>query len=70
MALWLRPLDYAFWAAGMTTALSLLHGYYGQNATELLPARLSAIAVGAVLSVASAWWLLPVGRGRPGLTRS
>ncbi|MEV7500251.1 FUSC family protein [Streptomyces sp. NPDC093018] len=70
IALWLRPLDYAFWAAGMTTALSLLLGYFGQNATDQLPARLFAIAAGAVLSVASAWWLLPVGRGRPGLTRS
>nr|WP_167532242.1 MULTISPECIES: FUSC family protein [Streptomyces] len=70
VALWLRPLDYAFWAAGMTTALSLLLGYFGQNATELLPTRLSAIAAGAVLSVTSAWWLLPVRRRRPVLTRS
>ncbi|MBA9056207.1 FUSC family protein [Streptomyces murinus] len=70
MALWLRPLDHAYWAAGMTTALALLLGYFGRNATDQLPARLSAIAAGAVLSVASAWWLLPVRRGRPGLTRS
>ncbi|MFG5723569.1 FUSC family protein [Streptomyces murinus] len=70
VALWLRPLDHAYWAAGMTTALALLLGCFGQNATDQLPARLSAIAAGAVLSVASAWWLLPVRRGRPGLTRS
>ncbi|MFF4930359.1 FUSC family protein [Streptomyces griseofuscus] len=70
IALWLRPLDHAYWAAGMTTALALLPGYFGQSATDQLPARLSAIAAGAVLSVASAWWLLPVRRGRPGLTRS
>jgi len=60
IALWLRPLNYAYWAAGMTTALSLLLGYFGQDATDLLPTRLAAIAVGAVLTVASAWWLLPV----------
>ncbi|MFD4503823.1 FUSC family protein [Streptomyces sp. NPDC058457] len=60
VALWLRPLNYAYWAAGMTTALSLLLGYFGQNAESLLPTRLAAIAVGAVLAVASAWWLLPV----------
>ncbi|MEV6114254.1 FUSC family protein [Streptomyces sp. NPDC052109] len=47
VALWLRPLNYAYWAAGMTTALSLLLGYFGQNATELLPARLAGTAVGA-----------------------
>ncbi|MFI6354718.1 FUSC family protein [Streptomyces sp. NPDC050743] len=65
VALWLRPLNYAYWAAGMTTALSLLLGYFGQDATDLLPTRLAAIAVGAALSIAAAWWLLPVG-GRAG----
>lgn len=66
VALWLRPLNYAYWAAGVTTALSLLLGYFGQNAESLLPTRLAAIAVGAALSVASAWWLLPVPRRRTG----
>lgn len=60
LALWLRPLNYAYWAAGMTTALSLLLGYYGQDAQSLLLTRLEAIALGAALAVASAWWLLPV----------
>ena len=64
VALWLRPLNYAYWAAGMTCALSLLLGYFGQDALSLLPTRLEGIAVGALLSVASAWWLLPVPRAR------
>jgi len=64
VALWLRPLNYAYWAAGMTCALSLLLGYFGQDALSLLPTRLEGIAVGAVLSVAAAWWLLPVPRVR------
>lgn len=64
VALWLRPLNYAYWAAGMTCALSLLLGYFGQDALSLLPIRLEGIAVGAMLSVASAWWLLPVPRAR------
>ncbi|MGW7260891.1 FUSC family protein [Streptomyces sp. NPDC054834] len=64
VALWLRPLNYAYWAAGMTTALSLLLGYFGQDATSLLPTRLAGIAVGAVLSVAASWWLLPVPKRR------
>jgi hypothetical protein len=64
VALWLRPLNYAYWAAGMTCALSLLLGYFGQDALSLLPTRLEGIAVGAGLSVASAWWLLPVPRAR------
>ncbi|WP_046729239.1 FUSC family protein [Streptomyces humi] len=71
IALWLRPLSYAYWAAGMTCALSLLLGYFGQDALHLLPTRLEGIAVGAVLSVASAWWLLPVRkRAAPGVPRS
>ncbi|MER5789404.1 FUSC family protein [Streptomyces sp. NPDC001980] len=70
IALWLRPLNYAYWAAGMTCALSLLLGYFGQDAASLLPTRLEGIAVGAVLAVASAWWLLPVPKRRePGATR-
>ncbi|MFJ9151379.1 FUSC family protein [Streptomyces sp. NPDC102270] len=64
IALWLRPINYAYWAAGMTTALALLLGWFGQDATSLLPTRLAAIAVGAALTVASAWWLLPVRRRR------
>ncbi|MDF2269777.1 FUSC family protein [Streptomyces coacervatus] len=64
VALWLRPLNYAYWAAGMTCALSLLLGYFGQDAQHLLPTRLEGIAVGVVLSVASAWWVLPVPRRR------
>ncbi|MGV4986113.1 FUSC family protein [Streptomyces sp. NRAIS4] len=60
VSLWLRPLNYAYWAAGVTTALSLLLGYFGQDAVSLLPTRLAAIAVGATLSIAAAWWLLPV----------
>ncbi|MEU6348759.1 FUSC family protein [Streptomyces sp. NPDC047072] len=65
VALWLRPLNYAYWAAGMTTALALLLGYFGENASSLLPTRLAAIGVGAVLTVASAWWVLPVRARRP-----
>ncbi|MFJ3308079.1 FUSC family protein [Streptomyces sp. NPDC086549] len=64
VALWLRPLSYAYWAAGMTAALALLLGYFGQDATTLLPTRLAGIGLGAALSVAVAWWLLPVPKRR------
>ncbi|MGW3194556.1 FUSC family protein [Streptomyces sp. NPDC001118] len=67
VALWLRPLNYAYWAAGITTALSLLLGYFGQNATGLLPTRLAAIALGAALSITAAWCLLPVDAPAPAL---
>lgn len=60
IALWLRPINYAFWAAGMTAALALLYGYYGEHGTDLLATRLEAIAVGVGLGLAASWLLLPV----------
>jgi hypothetical protein len=60
VALWLRPLNYAYWAAGMTAALALLYGYYGQRGPGLLADRLEAIMIGAALGIAASWFLLPV----------
>ncbi len=60
VALWLRSINYAYWAAGMTAALALLYGYYGQRGIGLLATRLEAILVGAALAVAASWFLLPV----------
>jgi Fusaric acid resistance protein-like len=63
VALWLRPINYAFWAAGMTAALALLYGYYGEHGSGLLATRLEAIAIGAALAVAASWLLLPIRAG-------
>jgi len=60
VAVWLRPRNYAFWAAGMTAALALLYGYYGEHGGGLLATRLEGIAIGAGLAVAASWLLLPV----------
>jgi hypothetical protein len=60
VALWLRPVNYAFWAGGMTAALALLYGYYGEHGISLLGSRLEAIVIGAAVAVAASWLLLPV----------
>jgi hypothetical protein len=60
VALWLRPLNYAFWAAGMTAALALLYGYYGESGTAMLGSRLLGILLGAGVGVAVAWLLMPI----------
>jgi hypothetical protein len=60
VALWLRTINYAFWAAGMTAALALLYGYYGQRGIGLLATRLEAILLGAALAALTSWFLLPV----------
>lgn len=59
IAVWLRPRNYAYWAGGVTAALSLLYGYFGQTAIPLLWTRIEAILVGAAIGVASAWFVLP-----------
>jgi Fusaric acid resistance protein-like len=56
----LRPVNYAFYAAGVTTVLSLLYGYFGESAQHLLPIRLEALTLGAALAVTVGWFLLPI----------
>lgn len=62
-ALVLRTRSYAFWAAGMTAMLSLLHAYYGvggQSGADQLRERLLGVLVGSAVGVAAAWLVLPV----------
>jgi hypothetical protein len=60
IGLWLRPLNYAYWAACMTAAMALLYGYYGERGVRLFGDRLEEIVIGALLGVAASWFLLPV----------
>lgn len=57
---WLRPLNYAWWALFATLALALLQGYAGLPSGPAMLERLAAIATGAAIGVAVAWWVLPV----------
>jgi hypothetical protein len=59
-ATWLRSVSYAYWAACVTAAISLLYGYFGENAPALLETRLEAILVGAVIGTAASWLILPI----------
>jgi hypothetical protein len=60
VAVWLRPLSYAFWAGGVTAALALLYGFYGEQGDHLLLDRLEGILLGASIAVVAAWVILPV----------
>jgi hypothetical protein len=63
VALVIRARSYAFWAAGMTAMLSLLHAYYGsfgQTGGEQLRERLLGVALGSAIGLAAAWFVLPV----------
>lgn len=57
---WLRPLGYAWWALFVTLALSLLQGFEGSSAQDILWPRLEEIVIGAVIAVCAAWFVLPV----------
>ncbi|MEP6480347.1 MAG: FUSC family protein [Rhodoglobus sp.] len=60
LGIWLRPVNYAFWALLVTIALALLQGFTGGVAhVEFLP-RLEEIVVGAILALLATWFVLPV----------
>jgi hypothetical protein len=60
LATWLRSLSYAYWAACVTAAFSLLYGYFGDTDPALLRERLQAIVVGAAIGIAASWLITPV----------
>ena len=60
LGLWLRPLGYGWWALFVTLALALLQSFAGASAQPILWQRLEEILIGAVIGVASAWFVLPV----------
>ncbi|WP_268903893.1 FUSC family protein, partial [Candidatus Frankia alpina] len=60
---WPRSVSYAYWTACLTGVLALLYGYYGQAGAGLLRERLAAVALGAAIGLAAAWFVLPVRTG-------
>ncbi|WP_034263419.1 FUSC family protein [Actinospica robiniae] len=57
---WLRTISYAYWAGCVTSMLSLLQGYFGETHIGLLGERLEQILIGGALTVAVAWFVLPI----------
>lgn len=60
LGIWLRPISYAWWALFVTIALALLQGFAGTPALHMLWPRLEEIVIGAIIGVASAWFVWPV----------
>jgi Fusaric acid resistance protein-like len=60
LATWLRPFSYVYWAAGVTSVLALLFGYFGETGAALLPHRLEGIVIGAAIGIAASWLILPI----------
>lgn len=60
LGIWLRPIGYAWWAVFVTLALAMLQGFTGAQQQLVLLPRLEEIVIGAILGVATAWFVLPV----------
>ena len=60
VALVLRERSYAFWAAGVTGMVALLHAYYGDTGTAAFRERILGVLVGSAIGVAAAWFVLPI----------
>ena len=60
LAIWLRPVSYAYWACAMTLVLALLARDAGGIDLAILSARLAAILAGAVCAVAATWFVFPI----------
>ncbi len=60
LGVWLRPFAYAWWALFVTVALALLQGFAETAPAALLWQRLEEIALGALIGIAAAWFVLPV----------
>jgi uncharacterized membrane protein YccC len=60
IGIFLRGINYAFWAASVTASLALLYGYFGEGGEQLLLNRIAGVLIGAVLAVGCAWLILPV----------
>jgi hypothetical protein len=58
--IWLREVNYAYWAACVTLILALLAGPGDGPHLAFLGLRIEAILVGAVCAVAAAWFVLPI----------
>lgn len=60
IAVWLRSLSYAYWAAGVTAILALLQGFEGVGGLHTLDERLIGVTLGAVIAVLVSWFVLPI----------
>jgi uncharacterized membrane protein YccC len=60
IGLWLRELNYAFWAFCVTSLLAVLYGLNGERSTSLLIQRPEGILLGSACGIAAAYFVLPL----------
>lgn len=60
VGIWLRQLNYAWWAACATLVFALLQGPQTADIVPLLGMRVLCIVVGALCAVAATWFIYPI----------
>lgn len=64
IGIWLRQINYAYWAACATLIFALLQGAHGNAALALFGARVLGIVAGALCAVAATWFVYPIRTGQ------
>lgn len=60
VGMWLREINYAYWAACATLLFALLQGSHTAFAGSLFATRVLGIVLGAACAVASTWFVYPI----------
>ena len=60
VGIWLRQINYAYWAACATLIFALLQGSQGLDAVPLFGVRVLGILIGALCGVAATWFVYPI----------
>jgi hypothetical protein len=60
LGIWLRQINYAWWAACATLIFALLQGRQGLGMVPMLEMRLLCIVIGALCGVAATWFVYPI----------
>jgi 5-amino-6-(5-phosphoribosylamino)uracil reductase len=58
--MWLRTINYAYWAACATLIFALLQGSQGETVGPLFAIRVLCIVIGALCAIAATWFVYPV----------
>lgn len=60
VGIWLRQINYAYWAACATLIFALLQGSQVENEAGLFGLRVLCILIGALCGVVAAWFVFPI----------
>lgn len=60
LGIWLRTINYAYWAACVTLIFALLQGSQGADPGPLFAVRVFCTIIGALCAIAATWFVYPI----------